>query len=145
MLNILYRSGNILLKFKVPFANILFKFLIRLICNSVVEPKNQIGSGTKFAYGGISTVIHVKAVIGKNCLIGPNVVIGGRSKIKKVPTIGDNVYIGSSAIIIGDVKIGNNTIIGAGSVVTKNVPPSSVVKGNPAKIKKIEKNKKNFL
>lgn len=133
MFNILYRLGNIFLKFKVPFANILFKFLIRLICNSVVEPKNQIESGTKFAYGGISTVIHVKAVIGKNCLIGPNVVIGGRSKIKKVPTIGDNVYIGSFAIIIGDVKIGNNSIIGAGSVVTKNVPPSSVVKGNPAR------------
>jgi acetyltransferase-like isoleucine patch superfamily enzyme len=47
--------------------------------------------------------------------------------------VGDNVRIGSNSTIL-PVKIGNNSIIGAGSVVTKDVPPNSVVAGNPAKI-----------
>ncbi|MCV5197662.1 N-acetyltransferase, partial [Escherichia coli] len=32
------------------------------------------------------------------------------------------------------IEIGKKAIVGAGSVVTKNVPPYSVVAGNPAKI-----------
>lgn len=47
--------------------------------------------------------------------------------------IGNNVRIGSNATIL-PVKIGDNCIIGAGSVVTKDVPPNSIVYGNPAKI-----------
>ena len=42
--------------------------------------------------------------------------------------------IGSGATILSKVVIGQNAIVGAGSVVTKNVPPHSVVAGNPAKI-----------
>lgn len=46
----------------------------------------------------------------------------------------DNVFIGAKAIIMGDVKIGPNAIVAAGSVVTKDVPPNSVVAGNPARV-----------
>lgn len=46
----------------------------------------------------------------------------------------DNVFIGAGSIIMGNVKIGPNVIIAAGSVVTKDVPPNSIVGGNPAKI-----------
>ena len=42
--------------------------------------------------------------------------------------------IGSSATILSNVTIGENSIIGAGSVVTKDVPPDTIVAGNPAKI-----------
>ena len=48
--------------------------------------------------------------------------------------IGDDVWIGQGAIILSGVTIGNGAVIGAGSVVTKNVPPYSIVGGNPAKI-----------
>lgn len=44
--------------------------------------------------------------------------------------------IGSGSTILGNVTIGNNAIIGAGSVVTKDVPPNTIVAGNPAKITK---------
>ena len=37
-------------------------------------------------------------------------------------------------LIIPGVTIGEGSVVGAGSVVTKNVPPGSVVGGNPAKI-----------
>jgi acetyltransferase-like isoleucine patch superfamily enzyme len=42
--------------------------------------------------------------------------------------------IGSGSTILAKVIIGENAIIGAGSVVTKDVPPTAIVAGNPAKI-----------
>lgn len=42
--------------------------------------------------------------------------------------------IGSGTTILSNTEIGENAIVGAGSVVTKNVPPNSIVAGNPAKI-----------
>jgi acetyltransferase-like isoleucine patch superfamily enzyme len=41
--------------------------------------------------------------------------------------------IGSNATIL-PVTIGENALVGAGSVVTKDVPPNTIVAGNPAKI-----------
>jgi len=42
--------------------------------------------------------------------------------------------IGSGATILSNLSIGENAIVGAGSVVTKDVPPSTIVVGNPARI-----------
>jgi acetyltransferase-like isoleucine patch superfamily enzyme len=42
--------------------------------------------------------------------------------------------IGTSCTILCGVTIGENAIVGAGSVVTRDVPPSTVVAGNPARI-----------
>jgi acetyltransferase-like isoleucine patch superfamily enzyme len=50
------------------------------------------------------------------------------------------VSIGSSATILCGITIGENAIIGAGSVVTKDVPPNTIVAGNPARImRQVEK------
>jgi acetyltransferase-like isoleucine patch superfamily enzyme len=46
--------------------------------------------------------------------------------------------IGSGATILGNLVIGENAIVGAGSTVTGDVPPYSIVAGNPARyIRKI--------
>jgi len=42
--------------------------------------------------------------------------------------------VGSGATILCNVTIGENAFVGAGSVVTKDVPPNTIVAGNPAKI-----------
>lgn len=42
--------------------------------------------------------------------------------------------IGSGATILANVVIGENAIVGAGSVVTRDVPPDTIVAGNPAKV-----------
>lgn len=48
--------------------------------------------------------------------------------------IGKNVWIGDKATILSGVEIGDGAVIAANSVVTKNVPPYSIVGGQPAKI-----------
>ena len=42
--------------------------------------------------------------------------------------------VGSGSTILSNVVIGENAIVGAGSVVTRDVPPDTIVAGNPAKI-----------
>ena len=42
--------------------------------------------------------------------------------------------IGSGATILANVTIGENALVGAGSVVTKDVPPNTIVAGNPARV-----------
>lgn len=42
--------------------------------------------------------------------------------------------IGSGATILAKLTIGENAIVGAGSVVTRDVPPNTVVAGNPARV-----------
>jgi acetyltransferase-like isoleucine patch superfamily enzyme len=48
--------------------------------------------------------------------------------------IEDGVFIGIGSIILPGVKIGKNSVVGAGSVVTKDVPPYTIVAGNPATV-----------
>lgn len=49
-------------------------------------------------------------------------------------TIGHDVWIGERAIIKAGVNIGHGSVVGMGSVVTKDVPPYSIVAGNPARL-----------
>ena len=47
--------------------------------------------------------------------------------------------IGSGAVLLCGVTVGESAIVGAGAVVTKDVPPFTIVAGNPARIlRKIE-------
>lgn len=45
--------------------------------------------------------------------------------------------IGSGATILSEVIVGENAIVGAGSVVTKDVPPNTIVAGNPARVLRV--------
>ncbi|WP_433971321.1 CatB-related O-acetyltransferase [Tunturiibacter lichenicola] len=48
--------------------------------------------------------------------------------------IGNDVWVGSGAVILSGITIGDGAIIGARAVVSRNVPPYSVVVGNPARV-----------
>jgi acetyltransferase-like isoleucine patch superfamily enzyme len=57
------------------------------------------------------------------------------ANVKRKPVeIHSKAWIGFNAIILKGVTIGEGAIIGAGSVVTKDVPPYTIVAGNPAKV-----------
>lgn len=48
--------------------------------------------------------------------------------------IGKNCFIGAYSIVMPGVRIGDQCVVGSGSVVTADVPPHSIVAGNPARI-----------
>lgn len=117
----------------------IFEFLNYWICSNAISAQSNIGKNIKFWHRGVGCTVHYNVVIGKNCKIFPNVMIG--SKFAKgipdeqVPVIGDNVFIGTGAVIIGNIHIGSNVIIGANSVVTMDIPSNSYAVGSPAIIK----------
>lgn len=53
--------------------------------------------------------------------------------LKGDTVVGNDVWIGQNSTILPGVHIGNGAIIGLNSVVTRDVPPYTIVAGNPAK------------
>jgi acetyltransferase-like isoleucine patch superfamily enzyme len=83
--------------------------------------------------------------IGDDVMIGPNVSIISAGHpvassqrrayiVGKPIVIERNVWIAAGATIIGGVTVGENSVVAAGAVVTKNVPPNTLVGGNPARV-----------
>jgi len=42
-------------------------------------------------------------------------------------------WVGAGCILLGNVTVGANAIVAAGAVVSRNVPPATIVAGNPAR------------
>ena len=62
------------------------------------------------------------------------------SRVPRAPVVvGDKAWIGARAILLKGVRVGEGAVVGAGSVVTRDVPPWTLVAGNPAReIRKLE-------
>lgn len=124
-----------------------------------VGPQTLIEMGTIINNGVGDVIIGSNNLIGmSNTLIGPlklgdniitaqHVVMSGLNhgyedihiSIKDQPcttaqiTVEDDCWIGANVVITAGITIGKHAIVAAGSVVTKNVPPYTIVAGNPAK------------
>jgi len=59
--------------------------------------------------------------------------IVGHPKSKGNVVIGSDVWIGRDSMILSGVKIHHGAVVGAKSLVTKDIPPYTIVGGNPAK------------
>ncbi|MFZ5986943.1 MAG: serine O-acetyltransferase [Bacillota bacterium] len=141
----LYRIANLFYRIRVPLLPKIIYFVQFLLFNSIVPYTAKIGKGTYCSYGGVGVVIHKRAVIGDDCVLGQGITIGGRSRIPEVPVIGNRVYIASGARVLGNVRIGDNAIIGANSVVINDVPEGCVAAGVPARIIKTGKKLEDYL
>jgi len=129
---------------KIPFPDLVNLYGCTLGANVFVGPFVEIQKGVRIGNSSrISshTFLCEGVVVGKKVFIAHGVMFindkfadakGKKWKLRKT-YIEDGVRIGSNATVL-PVRIGKSSIIGAGAVVTKNVPPKSVVVGNPAKI-----------
>ena len=96
------------------------------------------------SYIGDRTEIHagLSVEIGSGCDISWDCNILDRDyhklcsdkEVLKPVKICDNVWIGCGATVLKGVTIGEGSVVAAGAVVTKDVPPHSLVAGNPAKV-----------
>lgn len=106
----------------------------------------KLSLGWSYINAGTQIRCMEKISIGDQCAIGRNVMImdfdahdityadGSTNCITKPVVIEDHVWIGVGSTILKGVTIGKGSIVGAGSVVTKDVPPNTIVAGNPARV-----------
>lgn len=116
--------------------NTIYKLYTEYILGCDIPASTQIGEGFEIFHSAHASVVSPGTIIGKNVSLRQNTTIGakGFDSAEKSPIIEDEVTIGPNVCIIGNITIGKGATIGAGAVVVKDVPPNTVVVGNPAKI-----------
>lgn len=125
------------------------------------DPRISIG---RYTYGGATFKLwseHERIEVGSFCSFAENVLVfgGGEHRSdwitthplriafnslgagqdghpysKGPTTIGSDVWVGHGALILSGVKVGSGACIGAGALVARDVPPYSIVAGNPARV-----------
>ncbi|WP_298488567.1 hypothetical protein [uncultured Maribacter sp.] len=128
-------TKNLILKIIGLPIRVFYKFFVEWVLGIEIPDTTCVGEGFKVLHGQ-GLVVNNNALIGKYVTLRHNTTIGNSKSGGKSPVIGDNVVVGANTVIIGEINIGENSIVGAGSVVIKDVPPNSIVVGNPARVVK---------
>lgn len=94
----------------------------------------MIASGASFIMNGANHLTNAVtsypfAIFGKGW---ENAMEGKAYPVKGDTIIGNDVWIGHNATVMAGVRVGDGAIIAANSTVTKDVPPYTIVGGNPA-------------
>jgi acetyltransferase-like isoleucine patch superfamily enzyme len=107
---------------------------------SLIENDTTVGSQTKIqaeAYITAYSTLEEQVFIAP-CVVTTNDNFMGRTEKRHEliagPTIRRGARIGGGAVLCPGVEIGEEAFVGAGAVVTKDVPPRTLVVGNPARV-----------
>lgn len=120
---------------------------------SVIEDFSVVNNGMGGLYIGARTLVGLSNVligplrIGNDVILAQHVVLSGLNHgyqaldqpIRDQPcttaeiVVEDEAWLGANVVVTAGVRIGRHAVVAAGSVVTKDVPPYTVVGGNPAR------------
>lgn len=107
---------------------------------AVIEGNVTIGSRVRIQSHAF---IPPGTAIGDDVFIGPHVVLTNDKYPARItrpftgPQIRSHASIGANAVILPGIEVGEGALIAAGSVVTRDVPPWTLAKGNPARMEKL--------
>ena len=138
------------------FRNFLVRGYIRYAGKNInigrrakIHKNTSIGDNSGIGYG---CEIDNQVTIGNNVMMGPNVLIYTRNHktsdteipmreqgMDELKPVLIDVWIGARVCILPGVTIGKGSILGACTVVAKDIPPYSVVVGNPGRVIKNRK------
>ena len=126
------------------FSHIMSNCVIGENCNIgqnvVISPDVVLGSNVKIQnnvslYTGV--VCEDDVFLGPSCVftnvVNPRSAVNRKNQYAKT-SVGKGATIGANATIVCGHTLGEYCMVGAGSVVTKDVPPYTLVVGNPARI-----------
>lgn len=131
----------------------------------LIGAKNiSIGNSVSIGENSVLMTTKAKIYIGNHVMTGPGItmisgdhrtdVVGkymnaikevekGDKYDKDIVLEGDN-WLGANSTILKGVTIGYGAVVGAGSLVVKDIPPFSIVGGNPAKVIKMRFDEKTI-
>lgn len=111
-----------------------------------VDAGVHVGPDAKVQDGAL---VYAPARLGAGVFVGPGAILTNDRRPRAVGpdlrkkdasdwtpegvTVGDGAAVGAGSIVVAGVTIGRWALVGAGSVVTRDVPPFSLVAGNPAR------------
>jgi len=105
---------------------------LRLVVGVEADPSDQLSTSSRFRSARRGSIV-----------VGPQTLIAFKTLIYTIDhvtgenrpvRIGARCFIGGGSTILPGVTIGDGSIVGAGAVVFEDVPPRSIVGGNPARI-----------
>lgn len=104
-------------------------------CDVFISCGNEIGE---------NVYIQPKASIGHDCKISSHCVISSFVSFAGNCSVEECTFIGMSVPIKEKSKIGSHTIVGMGSVVLRDIPDNAIAIGNPARVMKMNEDKRVF-
>jgi serine O-acetyltransferase len=105
-----------------------------------IDLRARLAPGVTIVHG-YGLVIGANSVVGHGCSLFHGVTLGNRlskavgsMRTDGCPTLEEDVIVCAGAKILGPITVGAGSVIGANAVVTEDVPPRSVVVGNPGRV-----------
>lgn len=109
-------------------------------CYVICEERITIGDHCLLAWGAVITDVwsgasscDTRRAVLRNAAHGDDRWLGAGDDARPV-TIGDNVWIGFDAVVMPGTVIGRGAVVSSRSVVSGDIPPYSVVVGNPGRV-----------
>ena len=105
------------------------KFGLEISTDATIGKQLYLGHPYNITVAG-GSVIGEHVSLHKGCTIGRE----NRGKREGTPNLGNRVWVGINSTIVGNISIGDDVMICPNTFVNFDVPPHSVVLGNPATI-----------